>query len=672
MRFLLSALALAPLLAQSPDVAAFRRSMEDREAVRLYLEAEARRITDAASTEIRTRADWEKIREQRRLELRESLGLLPWPARTPMHLRVTGAVDQPAYRIEKIAYQSLPGFYVTANLYLPKRAGRLPAVIYVCGHAGTDAGSKASYQRHGISLAKNGYVAMVIDAIQLAEVYAVHRGVFLYSLYDWYSRGYTPAGVEVWNAIRAIDYLETRPEVDKDRIGITGRSGGAAMSWFTAAVEPRIKAAVPVMGISTYAANLVLNTQKGHCDCMFPVNFCRHDMIHQGALIAPRPLLMAHGVDDALFPVPGYKEFEEKVGGLYRSYDAGSRFRNIEVTGGHSDSDFLREQAIRWFDQHLMGGSRALDMSYENLSDDQLSVFGARTPADARNHLVQDTFVPVRKFALPATLATWEKRRGDLIVELKQKVFGAFPADPSPLDLQRQPGGGRGGQVLTFTSEPGIRIRARLRKPAGAGNGVPALLYIASEGETQQDMDRLLRGVYARPDAAAMVVYPRGVSEIAWDDQFRKDVMRNAMHTGRTVDSMRLYDVLRAVAVLAAEPGVLPDRIMVMGRGVNAGIALYAAALEPRIHQVMLMDPPETHASTLSPVFLNVLRYTDLPEAAALVAPRRVNFFGRIPPAFEAARGVFGLYGKSDHVFVALSIEHPLLGRYSHGFTSKL
>ena len=75
-------------------------------------------------------------------------------------------------------------------------------------------------------------------------------------MYDWYSRGYTPAGVETWNAMRAIDYLETRPEVDKNRIGMTGRSGGAAMSWFTAAVDPRIKVVSPIMGISTYAANL--------------------------------------------------------------------------------------------------------------------------------------------------------------------------------------------------------------------------------------------------------------------------------------------------------------------------------------------------------------------------------------------------------------------------------
>ncbi|MCL4853128.1 MAG: acetylxylan esterase, partial [Bryobacteraceae bacterium] len=181
-------------------------------------------------------------------------------------------LDKGSYVIENIAFESVPKFYVTANLYLPKnRPGKAPAVIYVCGHAMEPHGSKAAYQRHGISLAKNGYAAMIIDPIQIAEAFGVHHGIHSQEMYDWYSRGYTPAGVEVWNAMRAIDYLETRPEIDADRIGMTGRSGGAAMTWFTAAVDPRVKVAAPVMGISTYAANVRLNTQRGHCDCMFTI-----------------------------------------------------------------------------------------------------------------------------------------------------------------------------------------------------------------------------------------------------------------------------------------------------------------------------------------------------------------------------------------------------------------
>src|SRR5690349_8872192 len=184
--------------------------LESKEQVTAYLESAARAITDRAAQEIRTRESWDKVRSRRLEEMRDMLGLLPWPPRTPLNVRITGKIDQGTYTIEKIAFESMPKFYVTGNLYLPKqREGRVPAIIYVCGHALSPYGAKTQYQRHGISFAKNGYVAFILDPIQIAETFALHHGVGAQEMYDWYSRGYTPAGPEVWNAMRAIDYLET-------------------------------------------------------------------------------------------------------------------------------------------------------------------------------------------------------------------------------------------------------------------------------------------------------------------------------------------------------------------------------------------------------------------------------------------------------------------------------
>ena len=219
------------VLAQTGDP--YQRMLESKQEVTAQLIRMARDVTDQAAAEIRSRETWEKVRTKRVEEMRDMLGLLPWPQRTPLNVRITGTLDKGAYTIENIAFESLPKIYVTGNLYVPKREGKLPAIIYVCGHANSPFGDKTVYQRHGISLAKNGYVAFILDSIQIAETFALHHGVLWQEMYDWYSRGYTPAGVEVWNAMRALDYLETRPEVDKERFGITGRSGGAAMSWFT-------------------------------------------------------------------------------------------------------------------------------------------------------------------------------------------------------------------------------------------------------------------------------------------------------------------------------------------------------------------------------------------------------------------------------------------------------
>ena len=109
----------------------------------------------------------------------------------------------------------------------------------------------------------------------------------------------------------------------------------------------------------------------------------------------------------------------------------------------------------------------------------------------------------------------------------------------------------------------------------------------------------------------------------------------------KSVDSLRLWDVLRAAALLRSQPGVDGGRITIAGGGISGTLGLYAAILEPAIAQVLLLSPPSSH--TEGPIFLNILRYLDLPEAAALLAPRRLNFYSHIPAAFEPARRVYAL-----------------------------
>jgi cephalosporin-C deacetylase-like acetyl esterase len=621
----------------------YERMLDSQKQVHDYLVRCARKITDNAAKELQSKAAWEAVRAKRLEEMRDMLGLLPWPERTPLNLKRTGVLDKGSYTIEKIAFESMPKIYVTGNLYVPKqRQGRLPAIVYVCGHSYSPHGDKVQYQRHGISFAKNGYVAFILDSIQIAETFALHHGVHSQNMYDWYARGYSPAGVEVWNAMRAIDYLQTRPEVDPERIGMTGRSGGAAMSWFTAAVDPRVKVVAPVMGISTYAANVAENTQKGHCDCMFPVNSELHDMLHQGALIAPRPLLMMHGKKDALFPVAGYEEFERTVGQLYAGYGARESFGNIVVDTGHQDSDFLREQAIRWFDKHLLGTpDRKLDMDYSNAPPEQLAVFAGNSPADAQNYRIHETFTTRPPSPGFASAAEWQQRRAELLPALRK--------------------------LLQHTDEP-FPVRTDIQKPKEAAGKLAAVVYVASDGEDDAHIAYALSPVRRRGDAVRVTVWPRGVGEVPWPKTTWIHMLRNAMHTGRTVDSMRLQDVLATVRAVRAMPEVDPGRITLMGRGVSGALALYAAILDEDIAQVIVDNPPESHRE--GPLFLNILRHTDLPEAAALLAPRRLTFYGHVPPAFEYTRHVYSLLGKPDHVFLSMDVGAAVSGRYNHNFSS--
>src|SRR5262249_30630276 len=151
----------------------------------------------------------------------------------PLKATRTATAERDGVVIENLHFQSKPGLYVTANLYRPKEVkGNLPAILYVCGHSnmGRD-GNKSDYQGHGLWFARNGYVCLAVDPLQLGEVWGVHHGTYgrpwlhlaKYGIkgkdvrenrWGWYSAGYTPAGVEAWNGVRGIDYLLTRPEVD--------------------------------------------------------------------------------------------------------------------------------------------------------------------------------------------------------------------------------------------------------------------------------------------------------------------------------------------------------------------------------------------------------------------------------------------------------------------------
>ena len=252
---------------------------------------------------------WDMIRLGLRKQLAEMLGLDPMPERTPLHVTKTGEVQGDGFVVENLSYQSMPGLYVTANLYRPeKSSGRLPAILYVCGHSnatkdGVSLGNKTGYQHHGAWFARHGYVCLTIDTVQLGEIRGEHQGTSARGRWWWVSRGYTPAGAEAWNGIRGLDYLISRDDVDADRIGVTGRSGGGAYAWSIAALDDRVKVAAPTAGITTLHNHVIDGVIEGHCDCMFMVNTYRWDYDKVAALVAPRPLLISNTDKDRIFPL---------------------------------------------------------------------------------------------------------------------------------------------------------------------------------------------------------------------------------------------------------------------------------------------------------------------------------------------------------------------------------
>src|SRR5688572_21361985 len=366
-----------------------------------YFTREVEQIESQCLTGFNSSEDWERAQPKLRDQLFEMLSLDPLPARTELKPVITGKLEREDFVVEKLHFQSSPGLYVTANFYLPKKIDKpLPTILYVCGHAiiktnGISYGNKVGYQHHGAWFARNGYACLIIDTVQLGEIEGLHHGTYREGMWWWNSRGYTSAGVEAWNSIRALDYLETRPEVDKTRFGVSGRSGGGAYSWWVAALDERIKVAAPVAGITDLENHVVDGVVEGHCDCMFIVNTYRWDYPAVAALVAPRPLLICNSDKDTIFPLDGVQRTHAKVANIYKLLNASTNLGLLITEGPHKDTQDLQLPVFRWFNRHLKGEDPVIEMAATKFfTGQELKVFD-QIPADELASKIHNTFVPV-------------------------------------------------------------------------------------------------------------------------------------------------------------------------------------------------------------------------------------------------------------------------------------
>jgi len=592
--------------------------------------------------DVRTPSDWASRCERYRQELLEMLGLWPMPERTDLRPVVTGRLQHDDFVVEKLHFQALPRLYVTANLYLPRNlTGPAPAVLYVCGHSrvvtnGVSCGNKAGYQHHGAWLARHGYVCLLIDTLQLGEIEGQHHGTYRQGQWWWNARGYTPAGVEAWFGIRALDYLDSRPEVDRERIGMTGRSGGGSYSWTVAALDPRVKVVVPVAGITDLQNQVVDGCIEGHCDCMFFVNTYRWDFPQLAALVAPRPLLLANSDKDKIFPLDGVVRLHEKVRRIYQLHGAADRLGLLITEGPHADTQELQLPALRWFNRWLKGEQPLIDSAARKyFAPEQLRVFD-QLPADQINTIIQEQFVP-QAAALPPSERP--QSPGALLAALRQKSFGGWPTERT-VPAARLAGSGQSHglrwRTWQFESQPHVELtlgvveHPKVRRPqrvvlavldqAGWTNMMATL---AADGDRVSDdgAEGLRNELLAGRQVLAFVA-PRGIGPDAWSGDERKQthIRRRFMLLGQTVDGMRVWDIQQAVAVVRSMAPFRRLPVDVRARGPMGVNALYASLFEPAICNLDLAELPASHRD--GPDYLNVLKLLDIEQALALAGPR--------------------------------------------------
>ncbi len=643
-----------------------------------YFAAETKKIADRCLADIKTAEDWKGKREGYRKQLFEMLSLDPLPAKTELKGTTTKTVEEEEFTVENVHFQSSPGLYVTGNLYIPKAkktgdakaqatgdakgeapaSSPYPTILYVCGHGGVKKnnisyGNKTYYTHHGSWFARHGYVCLMIDSLQLGEIEGIHHGTYKYGMWWWLNRGYTPAGVEAWNCIRALDYLETRKEVDKDRIGVTGRSGGGAYSWWIAALDDRIKVAVPGAGITDLENHVVTGCVEGHCDCMYMHNTYRWDYAQVAALVAPRPLLISNTDKDTIFPLDGVVRLHGKVAHIYKLLGAEQNLGLNIVEGPHKDSQELQLGSFVWFDRFLRKEQkeRTIDKPAVKMMEvEQLRVF-EKLPEDQVNTKVQETFGregPPKPLVRDAT-----KEREMLMKALREQVFAGWPNEEETRQLAEQI-----RPDLSYAYD-NVRLNVTVIPSHDTvdltlfvvsrdqPNPKPALVELhvlddyawrqwlqamkepfgdALKAEMKVDADkRMYKEIAARVakgDVALAFVCPRGVGPLAWDQSEKKQVQhrRRFMLLGQTLDGMQVWDIRRAIAAIRASSWGKDVQIHLRGERVMAGNVLYASLFETGIKQIELKHLKPTHRE--GPIYMNISKYMDIPQAVVMAATR--------------------------------------------------
>jgi dienelactone hydrolase len=289
-------------------------------------------------------AEWQRRAAYLREHVLESAGLLPLPEKTPLRPVVFGEITHDGYTVSKVYFESLPGFFVTGNLYRPAGDGPFPAVLSPHGHwayGRLENTPLTSAPGRAINLARQGFVVFTYDMIgyndsrQLTHTFGGRREAL------W---GLSLAGLQLWNSIRSLDFLESLPYVKRDALGATGESGGGTQTFLLTAVDHRVAAAVPVNMISLH--------MQGGCLCENPPGL-RLDTtnVEIAATIAPRPLLMVSATGDwtnetleAEYPA---------VRSIYALLDADDHVSAVRFTAEHNYNKDSREAMYGWMARWL-------------------------------------------------------------------------------------------------------------------------------------------------------------------------------------------------------------------------------------------------------------------------------------------------------------------------------
>ena len=623
--------------------------------VQEYLAARVRDVEEEADrrrARVRTRRDaLAYVKDVRR---RIALCFGPWPAKTPLNARVTGILRRDAYRIEKVIFESRPGFLVTAHLYVPEgREFPLPGVLATCGHTSN---GKSGYQEFAQGLARQGYVVFIFDPIGQGErmQYPDERGRSRYGLGV---REHLQAGNQqvlvgevlaswfAWDGIRAMDYLLSREEVDPRRVGVTGNSGGGTQTTWLCGVEDRMTMAAPSCFVTTLRRNLENELPADTEQC--PPGALALGLDHSDFLAAqaPRPILIL-GKEKDFFDVRGVETAYRRLKSLYRLLGAEENIGLFVGPTPHGFTQENREAMYHWFNEAI--GYPQLEQEPDIVLQDDKTLWC--TP-EGQVHLLDSK--PVWAFTAEKSRALRERRRAPKTPrELQRRVrdVHALPGEAAPpeyrvLRPRSTPGYPKPhASVHAVESEPGVfAIVYRLsdeRIHSRPPRGKRALLYVSHQSaDLELREDAWLREcLLSEAGASLFACDVRGIGESrpsttardAYADPYGPDFQHASysLMLDEPVLGRRTWDVLRVLDWLGMFGH---DDVHLVGQGWGALPATFAALFSERVARVTLRHAPasyadiaetETYRWPLSALPFGLLLEFDLPDCYRVLQAR--------------------------------------------------
>ena len=601
-------------------------------------------------TTLKTEGQWHKRQQEVHRILMELVG--PFPAKTPLNPNVVGVINKNGYRLEKVIYESIPNFFVTACLFIPDGlTSKTPVILNPIGHS-DDGFRSSTYQTVILNLVKKGFIVLTYDPISQGERLQYFDPEKGRSNIGWstcehsyigsqcFVSGSSFARYRIWDGIRAIDYLLTRDEVDPERIGVNGISGGGTLTSYISAFDERVLAAAPECYITGFRRLLEsIGPQDGEQNLYHGIaNSIDHaDLLE---VRAPKPALIMSTTRD-FFSIQGARETYDEVKGAYKAFGKEDNFSMTEDDAPHDSTRKNREAMYAFFQKHLNLPGNPLDEEVEFLTADELKI---TETGQVSTSLGGKTVFDINKIEAQRLMQSLEISRKNLSEHLQsvkcsaKSLSGYIHPDRTPqsIFLGRYQHDGYSVEKYVLDGEGEYVIPVILTIPDKAEKH-SAIIYIHPDGKSagSEEIELLTKKGFAvlAPDLIGIgetgEAYTAESPYSPWYNIWFGSVL-----IARSILGIQAGDIVRAVRYLESRDDINYNNISAIARGKMCPALIHATAFEKNIRKVALIEPLISYrsivmnryysSSFIPSMVAGALASYDLPDIMACIAPRRL------------------------------------------------